>query len=75
MELDEYLFFEKKKNSYMTHTYFAKLIGISRKTLYNIIHKRIAPSSLTAYKIDIVTKHQVSGWKLIFEFYSKQEKP
>lgn len=74
MDLDEYLFFEKKKNSYMTTSYFAKLIGINRSTLYMIMKKKRPPSSSIAYKIEIATNHEVSGWKLIFDYYSKQAK-
>lgn len=74
MDLDEFLFYEKKKNPSFTKKEFAKRLGVSAAFLSKIISLQQAPSAKIAYKIQKLTDGQVSGWNLIFNFYEEESK-
>lgn len=72
MDLDEYFFYEKRKNQSFRRTEFAKKIGITDSTLSLLVTGKKCPTSKVAYLIEKHTNHVVSGWGLIKTFYDKE---
>lgn len=70
MDLDEYLFYAKKKDKKFSEKAFAKEIGITHTHLINIIKGRVPPSGKTAYAIYRCCDKEVDVWQLIFKYYS-----
>ncbi len=68
MDLDEYLFFEKRKDPTFTHKKFAKKLGISASHLSSILNKRFSPAGLT-YKIWEITEGKVDIGKLLIDYF------
>jgi len=65
MDLDEWLFFEKKKIPGFTVKQFCKDLDIHVATFYCIKSGQRAPSSKLAYQIEKYTNGKVKGWDLI----------
>lgn len=64
MDLDEYLFYQQRKNPHFTHRQFAKMLGIDHTTFSRILKGQ--PMSLKlAYKIEIATEGKISAWELL----------
>lgn len=73
MDLDEYVFYEKKNNENFRIVDFAKKVGISLNLMSRLINKRLPPSARVAYLIDSVTEGKVSGWDLIKKRMEKEK--
>lgn len=71
MDLDEWIFYEHKKNKKFTIKSFAKELGISTNLLSRLVNGINAPTARMAYKIDLFTHGEVSGWGLILKYYGK----
>lgn len=69
MDLEEYLFYRKKKDPSFQEKEFAKLLGISRKKLWEIKSGRDAPSSKMILLIDKHTNGEVDVMEMIRAFY------
>lgn len=65
MDLDEYLFYEKKKNKNFTTRQFAQALGLNTNYLHKIVSGFLTPSAQLAYQIEKLTEGKVSGWQLI----------
>jgi len=73
MDLDEFLFYEKKKNKDFLDFEFAEKLGITRHHLSNLRHGKFVPSARLAYKIYIATDKKVDVWKMIIKYYEKKD--
>jgi transcriptional regulator with XRE-family HTH domain len=73
MDLDEYLFYEKKKNKKYSDRTFAKKVGVSHTHLSSLMKGRVAPSSKTAYNIFKISEGKVDVWKIIQNYYESLE--
>lgn len=73
MDLDEYIFYEKKKDKNFTIKSFAEQLGISVNLLSRLIHYENIATARVAYKIEKTTQGKVSGWGLIKNYMEKQE--
>ena len=65
MDLDEYLFFEYKKDKSFTKKKFAEKLGITHTHFSKILTGTVSITSEIAYKIEQLTNGEVSGWDLI----------
>jgi transcriptional regulator with XRE-family HTH domain len=72
MDLDEYVFYEKKKDKNFTLKTLAAQLEISENTLSKLIHLQNIPTTRIAYKIETFTEGKVSGWGLIKKYMEKQ---
>lgn len=72
MDLDEYLFYQKKKDSTFKEKDFAKKLDLSQHQLWNIKKKNIAPSSKSVYLIEKLTNGEVDTMQMIRDFYKKK---
>jgi DNA-binding XRE family transcriptional regulator len=68
MRLEEYL-----KENHMSQKFFSEKIGVSIRTIHNILHQRYKPSLGTALKIEQATKKKVSFRDLLPDFIQKKE--
>ena len=73
MDLDEYIFYEKKKDKNFSRQAFADKLGISLNLLCRLMILSSPPTSRMAYKIEKITEGKVSGWHLITKYMEKKE--
>lgn len=74
MELDEYFFYEKRKNDKFTQKQMAEDLKITRHQLSRIMRRHECPSIKVALRIEKYTNGQVSGWEMIKKFHEKKGK-
>lgn len=68
MDLDEYLFYEKKKNPCFTYKLFAKRLGVSPHHFGRIIRKQVSPIGV-AYNLWKISEGQIDIGKMIIEYF------
>jgi len=73
LDLDEYLFYEKKKNKDFSDTKFAQQLGYSKSYFSRILTKKIAPGAHFLYALDKHTEGKVDVVKMLREAYSKDK--
>ena len=74
MDLDEYLFKEKKKDASFTVKKFAEDLGVSHAYL-NRLKRGLHPiSAELACRIDKITNGEVDAWSMIKKGYEKRDK-
>jgi len=71
MDLDEWIFFEKRKLPGFTVKQFCKDLGIHLATFYAVKNGKQLPSSKLAYQIEKYTEGKVKGWDLIIRALEK----
>jgi transcriptional regulator with XRE-family HTH domain len=71
MDLDEWLFYRKKKDPGFTAYRMAREMGISPSKLSLIKDGLAAPTSKQAFLIAAYTNYEVSGWDLIKNIYER----
>jgi DNA-binding XRE family transcriptional regulator len=69
MRLEEYL-----KENHMSQKFFSEKIGVSIRTIHNILHQKCEPSLGIALKIEQATKKKVSCRDLLSAFVQKKER-
>lgn len=73
MDLDEFLFYEKKKNKEFSNKVFAKKIGFSHTYLSNVMSGKYLPSAHILYEIDKYSNGQVDILKILREAYNNRK--
>lgn len=73
MELDEWIFYEKRKRTNFSLKQMAEDIGVTTSTLSRIVHKHIPPQSYVAYNIEKYTNGEIIGWDMIKDFYDNEK--
>jgi transcriptional regulator with XRE-family HTH domain len=71
MDLDEYIFYENRKDKRFSKKAFAEKLGIDPKYFLRVASGKMRPSSELAYKIEQLTEGKVSGWELIKSHITK----
>ena len=74
MDLDEYLFYEKKKDPSFSNKKFAKKLGISQVHLSRILSGKFAFSAKVAIKISKITSGKVDIIKLLKKSHPEEKK-
>ena len=74
MDLDEFIFYEQKKNPGYTKAQFAKEIGVPIASLRAIIQQKSLPTTRAAIAIHQRTEGKVDGWQLIIDINEKLER-
>ena len=74
MDLDEYLFYEKKKNKEFSETSFAKKLGFTPGYFSRILNKQQLPSAHFLYQLDKLTEGKVDVLKMLKDSYNQKDK-
>lgn len=69
MDLEEYLFYRKRKDSSFQEQHFAKQLGITQHQLWKIKTGKIPPSSKMILLIQKHTNGEVDVMEMIRAFY------
>ncbi len=72
MDLDEYFFYEKKKNKRFSATDFAKKVGVTKFWLNNVAKRRTVPGPKLAYLIHKESNGMVDVWQMIVDYYDNE---
>lgn len=74
MDLDEYLFYEKKKNKEFSDMKFAETLGFTKGYFSRVQSGVQLPSAHFLYLIDKHSEGKVDVLKMLKEAYSKKDK-
>jgi len=74
LDLDEYLFYEKKKNKEFSDTKFAKKLGFSTGYFSRVLKKKQLPSAHFLYELDKHSEGKIDIVKMLKEAYEQKEK-
>jgi plasmid maintenance system antidote protein VapI len=72
MDLDEWLFYEKKKNTIFSRADFARKIRVAVNHLDRMAAGNYPISAPVAYKIWKYTEGKVNGWELMLKYQEKK---
>ncbi len=73
MDLQEYLFYRKRKDASFQEKNFAALLGITQHQLWKIKTGKLAPTAKMLLLIEKHTNGEVDVMKMIRDFYEKKE--
>ena len=74
MDLDEYLFYEKKKSKDFSDNKFAQKLGYSKSYFSRVLTKKITPGAHFLYALDKLTEGKVDVLKMLREAYIEKDK-
>ncbi len=69
LDLDEYLFYEKKKSKDFSDTKFSQQLGYSKSYFSRVLTKKITPGAHFLYALDKLTDGKVDILKMLREAY------
>ncbi len=73
MDLEEYLFYRKRKDSSFQEKNFASELGITQHQLWKIKTGKVVPTAKMIMLIQQHTNGEVDVMKMIRDFYDKQK--